>query len=151
MPVSGKKDDDHSKKSSLEKRQANGFGQPGVAGRPRLDATSLWEERAQERMTELVDKSLDAIERAISSTSSKLASDVALKFMRQTWVQDQKITVENTGNSQTNNYLVLQQDPLTDKEKLAMNRLQSILKEGNDRDDEDVIEVEAIEDPKNKS
>lgn len=149
MAVSGKKDDDDSQKRSLEKRQENGLGQPGVAGRPKMDASALWEERARERMTALIDSSLDAVERAVNSPNTKLASDVALKLMRQTWVQDQKITVENTGNPQTNNYLVINQNPLNDKELHAMNLLQGILKEGASENDEDVIDVEAHEDKNN--
>lgn len=145
MPIDGRRDDDDAKRKALEKRQAGGLGKPGVAGRPkRFEASDLWEQKAQEEMPELIRQSFEAIKRGVTSPNTKLASETALKLMKMTWPQDQKITVEGGDQTQTNNYLVIGQDSLTDKEKALMATLQQVLKAGAAADEE-IIEGEAVE------
>lgn len=147
MPIEGRRDDDDAKRKALEKRQAGGLGKPGVAGRPKkFESSDLWEQKAEEEMPELIRQSFEAIKRGITSPNTKLASETALKLMKMTWPQDTKVTIEGGNTTETNNYLVIAQDNISDKDKALLAKLNDVLKEGAAADEAaDVIEGEAVE------
>lgn len=141
MDIPRDKDNDDRKKASLEKAQSNGFGQKGVAGRPKRDATDLFiDKMAEGRMAELVEKTFDAWERGLNSDNDKLAVTTADKFTKAFYNPDKKIVVEGGEQNQVNFNILLHQDNLNEKEKLALMKFKSFLSKG--AEDEQPIEVE---------
>src|SRR5687767_14346919 len=95
MALNGRKDNDDTKKASLQKAQENGFGQKGVAGRPKRDATDLFDKRIQSgRMDELVEKVFNAWEVGLDSDNEKLKVSTADKFTKAFYNPDTKVVIE---------------------------------------------------------
>lgn len=145
MAIQGRQDDDNSKKASLAKAQANGFGQEGVAGRPRLNTTEMFEERAADRLPGIIDGMLTAWERALASGNTKLAADTATKVARIIYNPDQKIVVEGADRNEVHNNILVIQDGMTPKEIEALKTFQNFLGDTiKEEEKEQVIEGELL-------
>jgi len=144
--IKGNKDGDDSKNASLEKARANGFGQQGVAGRkPALSANSIFEEAAEKRLPDLVKKSFDALDRALSSGNPKIALDAYYKLHKTYYNPDQKIVVEGPDQSTVHNNILVLQDNMNPKELAIMSAFKDLLQQGLQQEEfveGDVIEVE---------
>lgn len=144
MAISGQKDEDHSKKASLEKAKANGFGQPGVAGRKKFTANDVFEEAAEKRLPDLVKKSFDAIDRALESSNPKVALDAAYKLNKMYYQPDQKVVIEGGPSSVEIHQNILNlQDSASPKERAVLSAFQDLLAEGLKQ--EEIIEGELVE------
>lgn len=130
MTISGSKNVDHSQNASLEKAKANGFGQPGVAGRKKQHMNDVWEEIATQRLPDLVRKSYDAIERALVSSNPKTALDAAAKLNKMTYQPDQKVVVEGPDRNEIQVNILNMQDTLNPKELAIMDAFKDVLKDG---------------------
>ena len=145
MGINGRKDEDSSHKSSLEKAQANGFGKEGVAGRKKLDATDKFERAMEDRIDDLIHKSINAIDRAMSSPNTKLASDAAFKFQKTWYNPDQKVIVEGGEQNNTFNILV-KHDELNEKEEFLLNKFEKFFKDAAKQEiDGELLEAEVVE------
>lgn len=150
MAISGSKAVDDSKKASLEKAQANGFGQPGVAGRKKFSANEVFEKAAEERLPKLVEKSFDALDRALSSSNPKIALDAYYKLHKTHYNPDQKVVVEGPDRNEIQVNILNMQDKLNPKELAVMDAFKDLLKDGmaqQELEEADVIDVEAVEEP----
>ena len=126
----------------MEKAQAGGFGQKCVAGRPKKDATEVWEERSADRMPEVVDRSIDAILRALRSDNEKTALDAAAKAAKIFHHPTQKVKVDGMNHQELHLHMAKQQDQLSEADQKVMGDFLQLLKDGAEKD---VIEVEATE------
>ena len=145
----GKRDEEAERKR-IEKAQANGFGQPGVAGRPKKDFTEIIEERAAKRIESITDKALDAFERALKSGSEKTALDAANKYLNNFYRPVKKVDVTGkVEHSEAHVHLLKGQNSLSDKEQKLLGEFLDVLKQGVD--EAEVIEVEVIEETSSKS
>lgn len=143
--ISGRSNEDNSKKASLAKAQANGFGQEGVAGRQRLNTTELFEERAADRLPGIIDDLLSAWERALQSGNTKLAADTATKVARIIYNPDQKIVVEGADRNEVHNNILVIQDGMSPKEIEALKTFQSFLGDAvREEEHENVVEGELL-------
>lgn len=149
MEISGSKDLDHSQQASLEKAKANGFGQPGVAGRKKQNMNDTWEEIATQRLPDLVKKSYDAIERALASSNPKVALDAAHKLNKMTYQPDQKVVVEGPDRNEIQVNILNMQDSLNPKELALMDAFKDVLKDGLAQQElaeaENTIDAEFVE------
>lgn len=140
MGISGRKDNDDSKKKSLQKAQDNGFGQKGVAGRPKRDATDLFNKHIESgRMEELVDKTFKAWQDGLESDNERLRVSTAEKFTKAFYNPEQKIVVEGPDRNEVHMNILLGQDNLTDKERAALQEFQKFL---GDAASEETAEIE---------
>jgi len=145
MEISGRKDNDDSKKKSLEKAQANGFGQKGVAGRPKRDATELFNAHIESgRMEQLVDKVFQAWEVGLDSENDRLKVSTAEKFTKAFYNPEQKIVVEGPDRNEIHMNILLGQDNLSAKEKAALQQFQNFLGDGMQEDE--VVDAEIVVD-----
>jgi hypothetical protein len=149
MLISGSKEVDDSKKASLEKAQANGFGQPGVAGRKKLSANDVFEEVAKDRLPALVVKSFDALERALSSSNPKIALDAYYKLHKTYYNPDQKVIVEGPDRNEIQVNILNMQDNLNPRELEVMTAFKDLLKDGlkaQEVEEASIIDAEVVED-----
>lgn len=148
MTISGSKDLDHSQQASLEKAKANGFGQPGVAGRKKQHMNDVWEQIATERLPDLVKKSYDAIERALASSNPKTALDAAAKLNKMTYQPDQKVVVEGPDRNEIQVNILNMQDSMNPKELAIMDMFKDVLKDGLSQQElqaAETIDAEVVE------
>jgi len=147
MAISGRKDEDDSKKASLEKARENGFGQPGVAGRKPYNANESFEELAKERLPNLVKKSFDALERALDSSNQNTALAAFDKLHKNYYNPDKKIIVEGPSHNEIQNNILVLQDGMNPKELEVMNAFQDLLREGLRSEEKEaaIIDVEAVD------
>lgn len=144
MSLQGHKDEDDSNKSSLEKRQANGFGQKGVAGRPKRDATELFNKHIESgRMEQLVDKVFDAWERGLDSTNDRLAVSTAEKFTKAFHNPDKRVIVEGGPSAeQIHMNIMVNQDNINPKDLALLQKFSSFLSKA---DEMETIEGEVVD------
>jgi hypothetical protein len=152
MAISGRKDNDDSNKASLEKAKANGFGQPGVAGRKKLAANDMFEDLAQERLPSLIEKSFDALERALNSTNQKTALDAYYKLHKTYYNPEQKVIVEGPDRNEVQINILNMQENMNPKELAVANAFMDLMREGLTQQEEsemiEVIDAEVIEESK---
>lgn len=142
MSISGKRDPD-AEKRRIEKSQANGFGQPGVAGRPKKDATEIIEEKASERMEKLVDMALDAVERAMRSGNEKTALSGAEKFFKVFHNPTQKVDVSGAiEHTEYHLHMLKSQNALSEADQSILGEFLDVLREASESE---VIEAEVVE------
>jgi len=142
MSIHGKRDAE-SEKRRIEKAQAGGFGQPGVAGRPKKDSTEIIEERAAERMEYLVDKTLDAIERGLKSGNESTALKAAGQFLKTFHHPTQKIDVSGEITSAEYHLHVLQsQDTLSESDQSLLSEFLGVLRDASDAE---IVDAEVVE------
>ena len=149
MGINGKRDED-AEKRRIEKSQAGGFGQPGKAGRPRKDATEIIEAKAAERMEYLVDKSLDAYERALKSGNEKTALAAADKFLKTFHNPTQKVDVSGqVEHTEYHLHMLKGQNELSEAEQGLLGEFLDVLRDASEEEivDAEVVEVEAKELP----
>ena len=145
MAISGRKEIDDSKKASLEKAQQNGFGQPGVAGRKKFTANEMFEDLAEKRLPSLIEKSFDAIERALASTNQKTALDAAYKLNKMYYNPDQKVVVEGPDRNEVQINILNMQENMNPKELAVASAFMDLMREGLTQEEAEVIEAEAVE------
>ena len=142
MSIHGKRDAE-SEKRRIEKAQAGGFGQPGVAGRPKKDSTEIIEERAADRMEYLVDKTLDAIERGLKSGNESTALKAAGQFLKTFHHPTQKIDVSGEITSAEYHLHVLQsQDTLSESDQHLLSEFLGVLRDASDAE---IVDAEVVE------
>jgi len=141
MTMHGKRDPD-AEKLRIEKAQAGGFGQPGVAGRPKKDSTDIIEERAAERIPYLVDKSLDAIERGLKSGNEATALKAAGQFLKTFHRPSQRLEVSGELSTAEYHLHILQaQDNLSESDQNLLSEFLGVLRDASD----DIIDAEIVE------
>jgi hypothetical protein len=142
MTLHGKRDPE-AERRRIEKAQAGGFGQPGVAGRPRKDSTEIVEERAAERMEYLVDKALDAIERGLKSGNEGTALKAAGQFFKTFHHPTQKHEITGEiSNAEYHLHVLQSQDNLSESDQQLLNEFLGVLR---DAADEDIVDAEVVE------
>ena len=141
MSLHGKRDLD-AEQRRIEKAQANGFGQKGVAGRPKKDSTEVWENRSADRMPEIVDKSIDAILRALRSDNEKTALDAAAKAAKIFHRPTQNVNVEGMNHQELHLHMAKQQDQLSAADREIMGDFLDVLRQGAEKD---MLELDAEE------
>ena len=141
------KRDPEAEKRRLEKAQKNGFGQPGIAGRPKKDATEIIEEKAAERMNKLVDMALDGLERAMKSPDERTALAGSEKFLKTFYHPTQKVDVQHAvEHTEYHLHMLKSQNQLTESEQELLGDFLDVLREASE---EEVVEGEVVEpDPK---
>lgn len=147
MTMRGKRDPEGEKRR-IEKSQAGGFGQPGVAGRPRKDSTEVIEDRAAERMEYLADKALDAIERGLKSPNEATALKAAGQYLKTFHHPTQKheITGEIT-NAEYHLHVLQAQDNLSESDQALLSEFLGVLRDASEGEIVDAEIVEAKELP----
>lgn len=139
------KRDEEAEKRRIEKAQEGGFGQPGVAGRPKKDATDTIEEKAAERMDKLVDMALDGLERAMKSENERTALAGAEKFLKTFYHPTQKVDVQHAvEHTEYHLHMMQSQNELSEAEQNLLGDFLDVLREASE--DEVVVEGEVIED-----
>lgn len=142
MTVHGKRDSEGEKRR-IEKAQQGGFGQPGVAGRPRKDSTELIEERAAERMAELADRAIDAIERGLRSGNEKTALAASAQFFKTFHHPTQKVDVSGTIEKAEHHIHVLKsQNELSEADQSLLGEFLGVLREAAEAD---IVDAEVVE------
>jgi len=142
MATHGKRNEE-AEKRRIEKAQAGGFGQKGVAGRPKKDSTDIIEERAAERMPYLVDKALDAIERGLKSGNEGTALKASAQFLKTFHHPTQKIDVSGEISTAEYHLHVLQaQDNLSDADQNLLSEFLGVLR---DASEEEIVDAEVVE------
>ena len=142
MSVHGKRDPDGEKRR-IEKAQEGGFGQSGVAGRPRKDSTELIEERAAARMAELADRAIDAIERGLKSGNEKTALAASAQFFKTFHHPTQKVDVSGTIEKAEHHIHILKgQNELSEADQNLLGEFLGVLREAADTD---IVDAEVIE------
>lgn len=146
MTLHGKRDPD-AEKRRIEKSQAGGFGQPGVAGRPRKDSTEIVEERAADRMEYLVDKALDAIERGLKSGNEGTALKAAGQFFKTFHHPTQKHEISGeVTNAEYHLHVLQSQDNLSDSDQALLSEFLGVLRDASEAEvvDAEVVEPEGL-------
>ncbi len=142
MTLHGKRDPE-AEKRRIEKSQSGGFGQPGIAGRPKKDSTEIIEERAAERMEYLVDKALDAIERGLKSGNEATALKAAGQFLKTFHHPAQKHEISGEISTAEYHLHVLQsQDNLSDSDQQLLSEFLGVLR---DASEEEIVDAEVVE------
>ena len=138
------KRDEEAEKRRIEKAQQGGFGQPGVAGRPKKDATDIIEEKAAERMEKLVDMALDGLERAMKSENERTALAGAEKFLKTFHHPTQKVDVQHAvEHTEYHLHMLQSQNQLSESEQELLGDFLDVLREASE--DEVVVEGEVVE------
>lgn len=142
MGIHGKRDPE-AEKRRIEKSQEAGFGQPGVAGRPKKDATEIIEAKAAERMEGLVDLALDGLERAMKSGNEKVALSGAEKFLKTFYNPTQKVDVTNAiEHTEYHLHMLKSQNELSEADQNLLSEFLDVLR---DASEEEVVDAEVIE------
>lgn len=143
MALHGKRDPDGEKRR-IEKAQEAGFGQPGVAGRPRKDATEIIENKAAERMEYLADKAIDAIERGLKSPNEKTALSASAQYFKTFYHPTKKVDINSKVERKEEHIHVLKaQNELSEGDQKLLGDLLDVLRDA--KDEPEVIEAEVVE------
>ena len=143
MGIHGKRDPE-AEKRRIEAAQKGGFGQKGIAGRPKKDSTDAIEEKAAERMDGLVDKALDAIERGLKSGNEKTALTASAQFFKTFHHPTQKVDVSaSVEKTEYHLHMLKEQNALTESDQDLLGEFLDVLR---DAADEDIVEAQVIED-----
>ena len=149
MGTHGKRDEE-AERLRIEKAQANGFGQPGKAGRPRKDSTEIIEQKAAERMERLVDKALDSVERAMDSPDDKVALAGADKFFKTFHHPTQRVDVNHAvEHTEYHLHMLKSQNDLSEGDQQLLGDFLEVLRDASEAEviDAEVIEPQVLELP----
>lgn len=142
MGINGKRDPE-AESRRIEKAQAGGFGQKGVAGRPRKDSTEIIEERAAARMEGLVDKALDAIDRGLKSGNEKTALMAADKFFKTFHHPTQKVDVSGSvEKTEYHLHMLKEQNALSETDQSLLGEFLDVLRDASEAN---IVDAEAVE------
>lgn len=142
MSVHGKRDPEGERRR-IEKAQQNGFGQPGVAGRPKKDSTDIIEERAAAKMAELADRAISVIERGMKSGNEKTALAASAQFFKTFHHPTQKVDVSaSIERTEQHIHMLQSQNQLSEADQNLLGEFLGVLR---DAAEAEVIEAEVVE------
>lgn len=142
MTVHGKRDPDGERRR-IEKAQENGFGQPGVAGRPKKDSTEIIEARAADRMAELADRAIDVLEQGMKSGNEKTALAASAQFFKTFHHPTQKVDVSGSIEKAEHHIHVLKaQNQLSEADQSLLGEFLGVLREAAEAD---IVDAEVVE------